>query len=740
MRAVHPDEATLLRLVVGELPKGRQASLRRHLAWCRPCGEQRAATRRLHERLSAAGNALALAMGDPFIARPASRQWIRVSEGSAAEAMARALSLLGAEKGRLLAAIEADPASGVSGLDLDLPACRLAAAHVLEESVAADPSSRLADFAAAIASGDALGEGEAEAVLPLARLRFLVHLVLANWWLFTGHRENSRVEFASSWAMLATFDAPEHLYAWVEVGESLCRSYEGRAVQGRLLAERALETFERYGLTRGILRARHARAIALYMAGEFREAHRFFRGVFESKGTTNLDRARAVSGAAFSLAERGRFHEAAEEYSRIRRKLHGEGAYAEQYLLQAEMKAVLGTAGRWHLRSNGLAWFALPEAGGAFHAREMADEIVNAASGIGLEKARELLGKIESDPSRGYAYLYACQMAMPKVSSDPAMYVAFAKAVADSTCSLPYLRDKGPAQPVCREQVLGEAALLESNALNFLGKPSESRLAAQNARAHFVEAGEDAFALALVNYFEGSAVAFVGDFPSAWRLLRGARTEFQAYGQENWQGRAEAALGVLLLSHGRCRSALHFLDGALRLLHPEQDGSSYASTLVNRGFSLVRIGRLDAAKATYARALVHARRLNGTLFLFTIRTGLAIIELNKGNIVRAMRSFERVAADATRLGLEEHQLGAQLRIAECLSRLGRADDVPLRIEEIRRSPYAVSLANEVAFRELFERAEAPSAAKIAHIADYFEGRNRGVRTAYKPFGLVPNGR
>ena len=60
----------------------------------------------------------------------------------------------------------------------------------------------------------------------------------------------------------------------------------------------------------------------------------------------------------------------------------------------------------------------------------------------------------------------------------------------------------------------------------------------------------------------------------------------------------------------------------------------------------------------------------------------------------------------------------------------------MRIEEIRRSPYAVSLSNEDWVRELFESVEVPSAAQIAHIADYFEGRNQGVRTPYKPFRLV----
>ena len=182
----------------------------------------------------------------------------------------------------------------------------------------------------------------------------------------------------------------------------------------------------------------------------------------------------------------------------------------------------------------------------AHDGRQLAAEIVKAISEEGIEKAKELLGKIEADPSRGYAYLYACQLAMPKVSSDPAMFVDFARAVSEATRSLPYLKDKGPAQPVCREQVLGEAQLLESNALNFLGKPSEARVAAQRARISFVEAGEDSFALALADYFEGSAATFECDFRVAWRLLKARAVEFQLYGQENWQGRAEAAIGTLL--------------------------------------------------------------------------------------------------------------------------------------------------------------------------------------------------
>ncbi|HMA28570.1 MAG TPA: hypothetical protein VKS23_01790, partial [Thermoanaerobaculia bacterium] len=80
----------------------------------------------------------------------------------------------------------------------------------------------------------------------------------------------------------------------------------------------------------------------------------------------------------------------------------------------------------------------------AHDGRQLAAEIVKAVSEEGLEKAKELLGKIEADPSRGYAYLYACQLAMPKVSSDPARYIEFAQAITEATRSLPYLKDKGP--------------------------------------------------------------------------------------------------------------------------------------------------------------------------------------------------------------------------------------------------------------------------------------------------------
>jgi len=282
---------------------------------------------------------------------------------------------------------------------------------------------------------------------------------------------------------------------------------------------------------------------------------------------------------------------------------------------------------------------------------------------------------------------------------------------------------------------------VESSALNFLGRAEEAQASASAARVHFLAAGEDSFALALVDFFEGSAATFAGQFAVAWKLLKGARSEFQLYGQENWQGRTEAAIGVLLFGKERYQSALHFYDGAVRLLHPELDGAAYTSTLVNRGFCLVRVGRLEAAKAAYARCISHARRLGMSSHLLMIRSGLATIELLKGNTTRALRSFERVSADATEQGLEHFVLCAQLRVAECLSRLGLSDEVAQRVSAIRNSVFSESISSNPAYRELCESIgnQAASPDLIAHIADYFEGRNRGVRSPYKPFRLVANG-
>lgn len=377
----------------------------------------------------------------------------------------------------------------------------------------------------------------------------------------------------------------------------------------------------------------------------------------------------------------------------------------------------------------------------SFDGRQMAAEIVKLAGEQGIESAKARLAAIEADPARGYALLYAAQLAMPRVSSDPAMYVELAKVIAASSRSLPFLKDKGPAQPVCREQAMGEAQLLESNALNYLGKCAESRKFAQQARVSFVDAGEDSFALALADYFEGSAASFAGEYSDAWKLLRSALDEFHLYGQGNWAGRAEAALGTLLGTRGRNESALHFYESALRDLHPVLDGAAYGFTLANRAYTLMFLGRLDAARATYAKALGFARNLNLRTALFYIRYGFAQIEIKKGQFLKALNSFGRIAENARAEGFEQLVLLAELRRAECLGRLGKRDEMLTRVRALRREIPEPSVEFDPAIRELFAQADEAdlSSELVAHVVEYLEARDRGVQKGYRPFKLVANG-
>jgi tetratricopeptide (TPR) repeat protein len=377
----------------------------------------------------------------------------------------------------------------------------------------------------------------------------------------------------------------------------------------------------------------------------------------------------------------------------------------------------------------------------SFDGRQIATEIVKLAGEQGIDAAKARLDAIDSDPARGYALLYAAQLAAPRVSSNPALYVELAKALASASRSLPFLKEKGPAQPVCREQVMGEAQLLESGSLNMLGRPREAAEVARQARVSFIEAGEDSFVLALADYVEGSAESYVGNYASAWRSLRRALDEFQLYGQTNWAGRAEASLGTLLLNRNRNESALAFFEAALTDLHPVQDEVVYAITLSNRAASLLLLRRLERAKASYAKALGFARRLGMTTVLFSIRYGLASIDLLNGQTFKAFHAFQKIALDARAANLDQRQLSAELRVAECLGRLGRRDEMLTRIRALPREIPTVSVECDPAIRELFAQAEAAdiTSGLIAHVVEYLEARDRGVQKGYKPFRLEANG-
>ncbi len=131
-----------------------------------------------------------------------------------------------------------------------------------------------------------------------------------------------------------------------------------------------------------------------------------------------------------------------------------------------------------------------------------------------------------------------------------------------------------------------------------------------------------------------------------------------------------------------------------------------------------------------------------TVSILMIRTGLALIDLASGKLARALMLFERIGEQARLLDLHTDVLCAELRIAECLGRMGREQDMLDRVERLSGSPEAESLRHDQALRELFEcvKDRNVSYELLAHVARFTEARDRGVRAAYKPFRLVANGR
>jgi tetratricopeptide (TPR) repeat protein len=757
-RTAHLDPAELLRFVVSDLGETRRRQVKQHAKGCGSCARALEETRRLDRGLRGLGDSLYFTEGDSFLERPrpAERPLSEFEFGrgvlqmKAREALSavpeRARALLGDAAGTGI-----DP---VQTLDLRSLSDRWALGRALEnalDDVSAAPRRRLA-FAGRVheRSGDADQAPYAaiparrmtavEYAAPLIDLFALARLMKGAALVEMAKFEEAEAELRSAYRSFGEGRGSEHYFAWVEVFASRCLSMTGKPGQGLVLAERAHVTFENLGLPAGVGETALSVGIARYYLGNVEVASREFHraeGAF-----ARLERwssyVAAIGCEAFSFMELGRLDKALESYARARSHAARVEANEAYFNLTSDVRLLLERESFWKARRGALPRVHLPMAFGAHDGRQVANDIVEAAAGKGLEKAKELLGKLEVDPCRGYAYLYACLRAMPRVSGDPAMYVDFARAVSDTSRSVPFLKRGGAAQPVCREQVLGEVELLESNALNFLNRPAEARAVVQKARASFFETGENRYALALADYFEGSAAHFESDWKSGSKLLRRAYSEFQRYGQEDWQGRAEAAIGTLLSNQGRAISALGFFERALRDLHPEREGPAYTATLVNRGYALVRLSHFDAAKADFAKALPIARRLHLTVTLFVIRYGLAAIELEKGRVLRALDAFQRLSSDAASIGLTARVLSAELRIAECSGRLGNETVMLERLRRLRTSSDVPSVEFDPALRDLFAYLDDRSVSYelLAHVARFAEALDCGARMAYKPFRLV----
>jgi tetratricopeptide (TPR) repeat protein len=368
VRSRHPEDFELLCYTAGELEETQCAAIRAHLAACGRCLialteiRQVDAGLRHTMRMTPAETSEAddLPIGDPFRGRPVrSFKSRHVSRGLADQALASS------ERGALeVEALLVASAGGAEEtrrflrrLSFADPAARYLLLYALQEAgrrLTETPARflRLAEEALTRLAQENLQPptSDAEVLVPLSTLLGQAHLLAgqgANW---TGELEKARRHFEDAYRSVRwESDADEIRIALTEYGDSQRRSFAGSPAQGLVLARRARETFDRFGLEDFSARARVAEGIALSLLGKDDEALGYFRSaipVFEAHGLWS-NSVSVVNNLGFSLARLGRLEEARREFSRSLKRVSRERNPSLLAFIRYGLARVLFFGGRY---------------------------------------------------------------------------------------------------------------------------------------------------------------------------------------------------------------------------------------------------------------------------------------------------------------------------------------------------------------------------------------------------------
>ncbi|HYB53536.1 MAG TPA: tetratricopeptide repeat protein [Thermoanaerobaculia bacterium] len=368
-------------------------------------------------------------------------------------------------------------------------------------------------------------------------------------------------------------------------------------------------------------------------------------------------------------------------------------------------------------------------------------ELILKAARAGADELAAAIRSLDGKPYRGFALLYAAQKADQLVAEDPNKALALARLLSEEAATLQAANSRERiSTPAPRQAVQAEAALLESQALLQKGEAERARDAVRPARDLFRESGDLGFGVALCDYHEGTAATFAKVYSEAERLLRSALTVFEEFGQEHLSGRAYAGLGTLFVQQGQFELALEYFDAALLAFESESDTGSKRTTMLlnNRATALMRLGRLDEARSTFAKALNFGRRHNHASHLFFIRTGLAELDFRRGEYRRALRAFTEIVREASPLASKAELLLSRLYAAECQARIGAYSSMAVEIEALRKERQGHPFAPSPALGELFMSLDQGTidADLIAHVREYLQDEESGVKRPYRPLRLV----
>ena len=748
----HLEETALLRLVVGELPPAEREGAERHLWACAACRDAFRASERLDAALRAAGPALSdrndeatgLSAADPFARRPEARfvpPKLAAETRHLAEAAAHAVPEARELASRLSADFEDDDRRGpaLSELNLGTISGRLALAYALDDVAARaeQDAPRRARLSAAVldrmATETGTPECDAEQVMPISDLQGRALLLSGAASLFSGDFESSEVRLRAAWRAFAEGRASEPLLARTEVFEALRRVAEGRWAEAGALADRAGETFALTGTAADAARADLASGLAQWGSGRNRMAVTLLR-----KAALGFGRAESWGGfvtascaAALCLAADGCVADSRRAFRELRRRKARRAPLAERMFVRETERIALLLVMEPGKRKGTTFSFSPGDVVLLRAASVLADGIV-AAARESDDKLDSTLRGLDGNPARAFPLLYACQKSLTIVPQDPLRAQELARAVFEETDSFTC------ANRPLREIFKAEAKLLESQAENQLARPLEARVAAVEAREYFRASGDMRFGLALADYYEGSAASFAKDYVAGERLLKKALKVFAEFGQDNLIARAAAALATLYLHRGDATRALSSFDHAIELFDPVEDERFLTASLVNRSLTLIRLGRLDEARTSYARALRHARTLQSRIHVAIIRSGFAQIDFCRGEYGRALRAFQELSLDDRAAGWDQQAFFADLYAAECLGRLGHDEQMAEAIlalrSEVKVNPFAPSPAMEELFSCLDQGAL--DADLVAHVRAYLQDEANGIHRRYQRLKIV----
>jgi tetratricopeptide (TPR) repeat protein len=366
---------------------------------------------------------------------------------------------------------------------------------------------------------------------------------------------------------------------------------------------------------------------------------------------------------------------------------------------------------------------------------EAAERILRAVRAAGDGDLAAALRSLDGRPYRGFALLYAAQKADRLVAEDPNKALALARLLSEEAATLePANPKKRTSPPAPRQAVQAKAALLESQALVQKGDVDSARKVIGPARRLFRESGDLGFGAALCDYYEGAAACFQRDYTFAETLLNRALAVFSEFGQDSLIGRAGAALGTVFLNKGEFERSLPLFDRALETLDTVVEPQRISMTLNNKATALMRLDRFDRARATFAKSLNLARQHGFASHVYFIRTGLAELDFRRGEYRRALHAFAAIVHEASPVASQSEIAVSRLFVAECYARLGRFGPMATEIEVLRRERQANPFAPSSAFVELFMSLDQGTidADLIAHVREYLQDRENGLKRAYRP--------